>query len=508
MKQTKSSRRRKRACWRRQCASDSSTLGIVPAHGIHGASSACEAPIASLTRAAVAARAARAGRGARSRCARARRSGSVPSRASGGRRRARSRRPRRRAARRPARPPAARGRAGSSRTARRSRRAAARPPRRRRATRAGRRARRASRRAARPGPAGIRISQRIVLVIRPSSGAGVTAWRRARKLMKMKTAPVENIISISANAATPQALAGATASISQPAPQTAKPSSRHGPGPMRRLMRLPNTLASTVPTPMPVKLRPIACSERPRVRVANRIWTTVAAWWHACQQPTAIASATSRRWRATKRTPCLRSSQNWRAGRAARRAARARGSSIAMPRRIAAETVTITASTSSASGAPTSLISAPARPGPATSAPERGERVLGVRLDQPVARDDLGEDDLRRAAGDRVDRADDEAADVEPVDREPAGPPGERHARDDDADRQLAGDVDGQLSHPIEPDADRQREQHERQQLHRRQQAHLRRAGVQQHGRPSSGSASIVTWPPNELIRIDVHRRR
>src|SRR5262249_54808709 len=33
-----------------------------------------------------------------------------------------------------------------------------------------------------PGPAGSRISQRIVLVMRPSSGSGVTAWRIARKL--------------------------------------------------------------------------------------------------------------------------------------------------------------------------------------------------------------------------------------------------------------------------------------------------------------------------------------
>ena len=69
--------------------------------------------------------------------------------------------------------------------------------------------------------------------------------------MKMNTAPIENIISMSAKAATPQALAGATASSSQPAPQTAKPRIRQGPGPMRPLMRLPNTLASTVPRPMP-----------------------------------------------------------------------------------------------------------------------------------------------------------------------------------------------------------------------------------------------------------------
>ena len=61
-----------------------------------------------------------------------------------------------------------------------------------------------------------------------------------------------------------------------------------------------------------------------------------------------------------------------------------------------------------------------------------------MRLDQALARDDLRQDDLRRAAGDRVDRADDEAAHVQPGERQPAEPPGERHAGDDDADRQLA----------------------------------------------------------------------
>ena len=72
-----------------------------------------------------------------------------------------------------------------------------------------------------PGPAGSRISQRIVLVMRPSSGSGVTACRMARKLMKMKTAPVVKATSISAKAKTPKRLAGASASSSQPPPQTA-----------------------------------------------------------------------------------------------------------------------------------------------------------------------------------------------------------------------------------------------------------------------------------------------
>ena len=70
--------------------------------------------------------------------------------------------------------------------------------------------------------------------------------------MKTSTAPVENSINMSAKAAMPYALAGANESNSQPAPHTAKPSTRQGPGPMRRLIRLPKTLATTVPKPMPM----------------------------------------------------------------------------------------------------------------------------------------------------------------------------------------------------------------------------------------------------------------
>ena len=42
------------------------------------------------------------------------------------------------------------------------------------------------------------MSQRMVLVIRPNIGPGVTDCRSDRKLMNMNTAPMPNIISISA----------------------------------------------------------------------------------------------------------------------------------------------------------------------------------------------------------------------------------------------------------------------------------------------------------------------
>ena len=52
-----------------------------------------------------------------------------------------------------------------------------------------------------------------------------------------------------------------------------------------------------------------------------------------------------------------------------------------MPRRMVMDTSSISASTASASGAPSSLINRPASPGPATSAPEDAS-VLGMRLDE------------------------------------------------------------------------------------------------------------------------------
>jgi hypothetical protein len=47
-------------------------------------------------------------------------------------------------------------------------------------------------------------------------------------------------------------LTGATESTSQPTPQIAMPVTRLGPGPKRRLIRLPKTLARMVPTPIAV----------------------------------------------------------------------------------------------------------------------------------------------------------------------------------------------------------------------------------------------------------------
>ncbi len=99
------------------------------------------------------------------------------------------------------------------------------------------------------------------------------------------------------------------------------------------------------------------------MRVANRMLTTVAALLHICQPPAQLASTTSSLLPSTKRRPALSSDQN--------SLAPAGGFSLTwMPRRIAADSSSKPASNSRATGAPSSLINAPARPGPATSAPE------------------------------------------------------------------------------------------------------------------------------------------
>ena len=106
-----------------------------------------------------------------------------------------------------------------------------------------------------------------------------------------------------------------------------------------------------------------------------------------------------------------------------------------------------------------------------------------MRLDEPLACHHLREHDLRGRAGGREDGADQEAAHVHPRHRQPAQPPGERNTGDHQGERAFAGDVDRQLAHPVEPDAGRQRKQHEGQDLHRSEPAHLRRGRVQQHRR-------------------------
>ena len=226
------------------------------------------------------------------------------------------------------------------------------------------------------GPAGMRMSQRIVLVMRPSSGSGVTAWRSARKLMNTSTAPAPNISSISARrrcrggqpargASRPQpvphreaqrqAAAGADAAADAIAPDAAR---HRAPGPCR---------CSSARWPAPTG--PACASPGGSAPPARRDGTSAR---RPPRRPAPPAGAgCARKHAGAQVAPEMRVGARCGARRRRCRAGWRPRSSIA-------------ASTSSASGAPTSRISTPAKPASHLGA-RAGERVLGVRLHQPLA---------------------------------------------------------------------------------------------------------------------------
>jgi hypothetical protein len=177
------------------------------------------------------------------------------------------------------------------------------------------------------------------------------------------------------------------------------------------------------------------------------------------------------------------------------------------PRSMVAEVSSSIAVESSANGAPVNLISAPAAPGPATSAAELASAFLAcastkrsrgticvsticaalpaVVLTTPITKGDH----------------------IQPGHGQPSEPPGHRHGRHAECDGQLADDIDGQFSHPVQPDAGGQGEQHERNDSIAVKnpicvgEACISTAAV-------SGMANSVTWPPKEEISIDVQSLR
>ena len=223
-----------------------------------------------------------------------------------------------------------------------------------------------------PGPAGSRISQRIVLVMRPSSGSGVTAWRMARKLMKISTAPTPNVNSMNAKAATPQRSAGATASSSQPAPQIA----------MRERQARPRADAAAQargrtrwPARCPRRARRSsrrsAARSSPAAGWRTGSCTTMAAWWHSLpaadhrrqrdQQTRARDEAQARQQVAPEvRVGCEAGAARPRARRAGSSADQQQHRRVHQQRHRRAE----------------QRISSPARPGPTTSAPEPASAFL------------------------------------------------------------------------------------------------------------------------------------
>ena len=188
--------------------------------------------------------------------------------------------------------------------------------------------------------------------------------------MNTSTAPRPSSTSMATNAGTASGAGRSSAPAHQPSALHAMPSARQGPGPMRRLIRSPTMPPSTVPPPIATKHRPMACSLKPRVRLASRICTTTPKWKQTCQVATIIANVNSRRCRSTKPTPSRRSWAKRRPGSAVMR------STTASPCSIQAEATSSAATTNSASGAPRLRISIPASAGPATSAPAPANAFL------------------------------------------------------------------------------------------------------------------------------------
>ena len=157
---------------------------------------------------------------------------------------------------------------------------------------------------------------------------------------------------------------------------------------------------------------------------------------------------------------------------------------------------------------PTALISAPAKPGPATSAPELASALRAWASTRRSRGTTCVSTICAAAAGDDVDAAHHEADDVHPRHRQPAQRPGQRHAGHDQgrapprrrcrpaacargrARRRWAGRAARRARSPSPP-------------------ARPSASGVACSSTAAvSGSASMVTWPPSELIRIELHRRR
>ena len=223
--------------------------------------------------------------------------------------------------------------------------------------------------------------------------------------MKMSTAPVENIISISANAATPQALAGATASSSQPAPQIGEAEQQAGPGAdaaADAVAEHAREHGADAHAGVAEADRLLGQAERARReqdldddrRVVARL-PAADGERQRDQQPVARDEAHAGVQVAPELARRVRPRRGSRAARAMR-----------MPRRITAETMHHHGVDQQRQRRADELDQRAGQAGTGDLGARRGERVLRVRLDQPVARDDLRQDDLRGAAGDRVDRAD------------------------------------------------------------------------------------------------------
>ena len=210
---------------------------------------------------------------------------------------------------------------------------------------------------------------------------------------------------------------------------------------------------------------------------------------------------TSRLWLRTKSRPA-------RIGGPERRSCATLGVSFTgTPRRIVEETSNSSASASSASGAPVSLINAPAAAGPVTSAVEEASAFFACASTRR-SRGTIWVSTICAALPAVVFTAPitKPTRYSQSIDSQPSHH-AKRHGRHGERDRHLADDVHRQLAHPIEPHARRQGEQRERHDL-RGGQRPICVGEACSSTAADSGSASSVTWPPNEEMRMEVHKRR
>ena len=311
------------------------------------------------------------------------------------------------------------------------------------------RALRSSHRAGRPGPRVAGSASASCWSCARGAAPGVAAWRRARKVMNTSVAPTPKAVSIGRRPAAPSVPAGAgrrAASRRRRWRGRAPASAR---GRCRLASRWPSVLAmNRADTERDVAEPDVAGRQaefpggKQDLHHERRVVAHLPAAddaGHGHQQPVARHEGQARAQRLVKalggRHAAPRSAGV--PGGSARRGSAAR-------RRPPAP-----------KGALVRLIRTPAAPGPATSAVELARAVPGMGLHQPLPGHDLGQHDLRRAAGHGVDGADGEADHVQPGHGQPAQPPGQRYAGHGDGQQGLAGDVDRQLVHPVQPDAQR-----------------------------------------------------
>ena len=151
--------------------------------------------------------------------------------------------------------------------------------------------------------------------------------------------------------------------------------------------------------------------------------------------------------------------------------------------------------------------SSSAEPRPADLRGGAADLELRVAVDDLVALDERREVRLvRDVEEDRAD-ADEEPDDVELAEREDVGDVRDRDRREERGASEVAGDEDRASPEPVDPDAGRQREEQEREELDGSERGDLERAGVEDEDRDER-QRELTTCVPNWLIVSADHSLR